>query len=351
MNKNTTNRPTNILVIRLSAMGDVAMTVPVIRCLLQQNSDLKLTVLSRVFFKPFFENIPNLTFIEADFKEQHKGFLGLYKLSKALRKHEFDVVADLHNVLRTKILKVFFKVSGISVFQLDKGRAEKKNLIKGNASSFRQLKTTHERYADVFRRMGFNLDLSKHQAVKKPALNENLQALIGRKNSTLIGIAPFAQYNSKSYSIEKLEIVIEQLSKSDKYTMLFFGGGKEEQAILDTLEKKYKNCINVVGKIAFTEELQLISNLDLMLAMDSGNGHLAAMFGVQTITLWGVTHPFMGFAPFQQELHTLTANRIIYPEIPTSVYGNKFPHGYENAIDSIAPIDVIQKIKSLLPPN
>ena len=58
--------------------------------------------------------------------------------------------------------------------------------------------------------------------------------------------------------------------------------------------------LNIAGKLSFKEELELIRSLDVMVSMDSGNAHLAAMQDVKTITLWGVTHPYAGFAPFHQ---------------------------------------------------
>lgn len=86
-----------------------------------------------------------------------------------------------------------------------------------------------------------------------------------------------------------------------------------------------------------------------MLSMDSGNGHLAAMFGVPVVTLWGVTHPFAGFAPFNQpENNQLVADRGKFPLIPTSIYGNKTPKGYEDAMQTIAPKRVVQKVAEVL---
>ncbi|NER18928.1 ADP-heptose--LPS heptosyltransferase RfaF [Spongiivirga citrea] len=330
-------------------MGDVAMTVPVIRCVVQQNPEVQITVLSRAFFKPFFNEIPNVSFIEVDVKGRHKGFLGLFKLSKELRLLRFDAVADLHNVLRSNILKLFFKIYFTKVVQIDKGRSDKKALTSGNISAFKQLKTTHERYADVFRKLGLHADLSKHEFPTKMELNPTIQDLAGHDGKQWIGIAPFAQYESKSYPLEQLMQVIASLSETRKYKLLLFGGGKKEADLLNNIASKYGNAVNVVGKLSFQEELQLISNLDLMLSMDSGNGHLAAMYGVPTITLWGVTHPFAGFAPFGQDRgNTLLADRAQYPLIPTSIYGNKFPTGYEKAIASIKPSDVVNKIVSLL---
>ncbi len=62
----------HVLIIRLSAMGDVAMTVPVIRALLQQHSNIKITIVSRPFFKPFFDDIDVVDFFGVDLKKRHK---------------------------------------------------------------------------------------------------------------------------------------------------------------------------------------------------------------------------------------------------------------------------------------
>lgn len=349
MNLTTTGSSKNILVIRLSAMGDVAMTVPVVRCLVQQNPNVKVTILSRSFFKAFFTDIPNVAFIEAQVSGRHKGVLGLFKLSRELKKLGFDGVADLHDVLRSNILKFFFKLYFMKVAQVDKGREGKKALTSGNQNTFKQLRSTHERYADVFRKLGFTIDLSKHKFPERKPLNNKIQQLVGADAKKWVGIAPFAQYASKSYPLERLLKVIGRLSAGNDYTLLLFGGGKKEGAILNNIQSKYSNTVNIVGKLSFEEELQLISNLDLMLSMDSGNAHIAAMYGVKVVTLWGVTHPYAGFYPFGQDPeNALLADRSKYPLIPTSVYGNKFPSGYENAIASIDPDEVVKKIESIL---
>lgn len=325
-------------------MGDVAMTVPVLRALTLQHPQVKVTVVTRAFFKPFFEGIPNVEVYVADLKGKHKGVLGLYKLSKELRTLGFDVVADLHNVLRSKILKLFF--FGRKVIQIDKGRAEKKALVSGEV--VKQLKTTHQRYADVFKTLGFPVDLSQPKYPKAKPLSKAVLDLGITSNEILVGIAPFAAYESKMYPLENMEAVISELSKD--YKVILFGGGEKEIEVLNAFEAKYNNVISVAGKLDFKDELALISNLELMLAMDSGNGHLAAMFGVKVITIWGVTHPFAGFVPFHQpEDFQLTADRSQYPKIPTSIYGNNYPEGYENAAGSIVVATVVSKVKTTIP--
>lgn len=336
----------HIAVMRLSAMGDVAMTVPVLRAFVKQYPEVKLTVISRPFFKPFFDGIPNLTFFVFDDKERHKGFLGLVRLYKDLKKLHIDAFADLHNVLRSKIVRTFFALSGKKTAFVDKAREEKKALMRAENKIFKPLPTMFERHKKVFEELGFSLDLSKPVFPSKPILSQEIVDLIGNKHEKLIGIAPFAQYDSKVYPLDLMQEVIAKLAENKNHTILLFGGGKKEIEILDSLSKPFENVVNMAGKIKFQQELQLISNLDVMLSMDSGNGHIAAMLGVKVITLWGATHPYAGFLPFNQKLEdALTADRTKYPLLPTSVYGNKIVEGYEDAMRSISPKEIVEKIQ------
>ncbi|MEY3500855.1 MAG: hypothetical protein RL308_2524, partial [Bacteroidota bacterium] len=123
--------------MRLSAMGDVAMTVPILRAFVLQFPDIKITVISSPFFKPFFDEIPNVTFFAFDKKDKHKGFLGLFRLYLDLRKRNIDAFADLHNVLRSKVIRVLFALSGKKAAFTDKGRAEKKEVTRAENKFFR----------------------------------------------------------------------------------------------------------------------------------------------------------------------------------------------------------------------
>ncbi|UMB59715.1 glycosyltransferase family 9 protein [Lutibacter sp. A80] len=335
----------HLLVIRLSAMGDVAMTVPVLRALVDQHPNVKITVLSKPFLKPLFKDIKNVNFVAADVTNKHKGFFGIYKLYKELKLLNIDAVADLHNVLRSIVLRTFFKISFKKVAFINKGRSEKRALTQTKNKVFKQLKTTHQRYADVFRSLGFQLDISNPVFPEKKQLSKELLKITGTKSEKWVGIAPFAQYNSKMYPIDLMKKVIAELSKNSNLKILLFGGGKKEVEILDAIATKYTNTINIAGKIKLQQELNLISNLDCMLSMDSGNAHFAAMLGINTITIWGITHPFTGFAPFNQPFeNAILPDLKKYPNIPCSIYGNKVCEGYEDVMLSIPPEKVTTKI-------
>jgi ADP-heptose:LPS heptosyltransferase len=336
--------------MRLSAMGDVAMTVPVLRAFVFQNPEIKITVISRPFFKPLFDTIPNVTFFAFDEKKRHKGFLGLLQLYRDLKVLQIDAFADLHNVLRSKVVRTLFALSGKKTAFVDKGRSEKAALTRSENKIFKPLKSMFERHAKVFQELGFTVDLSNPKFPEKAVLGKEISILIGENipiaiGKKLIGIAPFAQYDSKVYPLDLMQEVINKLAENSNHKILLFGGGKKEIELLDSLSKDKENVVVVAGKIKFQQELQLISNLDVMLSMDSGNAHIAAMLGAKVITLWGATHPFSGFLPFNQPLeNALVSDRNLFPKLPTSVYGNKIVEGYEDAMRTISPQSIVKLV-------
>ncbi len=332
-------------------MGDVAMTVPVIRALKTQNPEIKITFVSRPFFKPFFNTIPNVTFFEIDLLKRHKGFLGLLRLFFDLKKLKIDAFADLHNVLRSKIVRILLQISGKKVAFTDKGRKEKKALTRVKNKVFKPLKTMFERHIETFKKLGISIDLSKVSFPEKSVLSDKIKKLIYfNEHQNLIGIAPFAQYESKVYPQELMQKVIDELAKNQNNKILLFGAKNEVDRLnqfVNQNNKDFKNVIVVASKLYFEEELQLISNLKVLLSMDSGNAHIGAMLGIKVITLWGATHPYAGFSPFNEPLENcLVSNRNQFPLLPTSIYGNKKVAGYDNVMRSISPEKVVFSVQS-----
>lgn len=339
--------PKRILVARLSAMGDVAMTVPVILALVRDYPEVELFMLSRKRFNPLFSQIKNLTFINADVDLKHKGVAGLYKLSKEIQEHRIDAVVDLHDVLRTKILRTF--LFNIDKAIIDKGRTDKRKLVE-DPNFFKQLIHSTERYADVFRKLGFAFELKQNEFLQITQLSNEVLNVTGQKDKRWIGVAPFAAHQTKSLKINKAKKLVKQLSDLGDVQIMLFGGGDKEIRKLRLVAATTSNVTIIAGKLNFRDELNLISNLDAMIAMDSGNGHLAALYNIPTLTMWGNTHPFAGFAPYAQpSQNQFTANREKYPLIPTSIFGDKKIAGYKKVTNTIKIKAVIELLKQLLP--
>lgn len=340
-----------ILVIRFSAMGDVALTAPVIHSIIEGFPEVEITFLSRGFFEPLFNLNLNFKFKPADLKEKHKGFLGLRKLYQELKVEKFDAVIDVHDVLRTKVLRSFFKLNGTPVFTIDKGRKEKQQLIEGKIP-FQELKHTQQRYLDVFTQAGFKTEL-KENAFLKLEVNQVVKNLVTsfelKESQKIIGIAPFAAHDSKELGLTKIKELIKNLIEEENQFVILFGGGKAEQEKLEQLESEFEECVSIVGKLQFNEELMLMKELDVMVAMDSGNMHLASLVNTKVVSIWGATHPYLGFSPYNNKDFMVQVSRKNLPCRPCTVYG-KLKTESDNecakkAMDGISVKMIIDKIK------
>ena len=342
----------NLLVIRMSAMGDVAMTVPVIKEVLKSNPDINITYVSREGFKIFFNGIKRLKFVSPDLDGDHKGLSGMYKLFQELRQDTtFDAVADLHSVMRSQVLSGLFRMRGISVASIHKGRTDKGNLVKQSAKKSKQLKLTTERYADVFRKLGITVNLSHKLPNKKRAKVPPLvQREAGAKAGPWIGIAPFAQYKGKKYRFDKVGTLIELLQKTYPKSKIFlFGGGEVEVKKLRGLWDKYPQTVLAAGKMTLSEELNLMSNLDTMISMDSANMHMASLVGTKVVSVWGATHPYAGFMGYGQSIEW--AAQIDMDCRPCSIFGNKECHkdGSYACMANLPESLIVDKVKLLVP--
>ena len=297
---------TRILAYRFSAFGDVAMTVPVLREFLAQNPEVEIIMVSRQNFSALFEDIPDLYFKGINF-DDFKGFFGLQKLGKLLLE-EFkpDFIADLHDVIRTKMLNLFFQQKGFKVYKIDKGKAEKEKLTDIWNIEKEPLKPTLERYADVFRAMNFSLELRNKLQPK------------GVKSG--IGVAPFAQHKGKMMPLEKTFELVKILAK--KHQIFFFGGGAQEVEILNSWHEKIPNTENLAGKLTLRQELEKISGLEIMISMDSANMHLASLVGTRCISVWGSTHFYAGFLGYGQSVKDVVHVKDLTCR-PCSVFGDK----------------------------
>jgi ADP-heptose:LPS heptosyltransferase len=306
-----------ILVIRFSAMGDVAMTAPILKEFNQHYPDTQLLFISREFFRPFFQEVDQLTFLPFDPSKRHKGLLGMIRLFLELRKHHITAVADLHQNLRSRILSLLFFFQGVKRATINKGRKDKSRLTRKKDKIVVPLQQTVERYAEVFKKLGYPFALSN---TLKGALPEALNPdIFPPKTQKWIGVSPFAQHLQKVYPLHKMESVVYTLADLG-HQLFIFGGTPEEEQIADSWAAKHKNVRSLVRKIKLEEELKLISNLDVMLSMDSSGMHLAALKNIPVVSVWGATHPYAGFLGYGQSI--ADAVQIDLYCRPCSVYGN-----------------------------
>jgi len=288
----------HILAIRLSAMGDVALTLPAVKSFVEKYPDNELTILTRPAFRAFFTGIPGVSLFTPDMNH-YRGLPGIWKIYRELKNYgQFDMVIDLHNVIRSKILRLFFLISGTPVFSVDKGRREKRLLVTGRDR--KQLKHTVERYVDVFRRAGFEVTPYEGKCIETGAeAKRKAESLFSDTPGLNIGIAPFARHQLKQWPVEYMVKLMEMISGITGVRFWLFGGADEFEK-LAFIEKLTENAVNLCGRLSLEEEIAVIERLDFMISMDSANMHIAALSGTKVVSIWGATDPLAGFGAWGQ---------------------------------------------------
>ena len=337
-----------ILVLRTSAMGDVALTIPVIRAVRSAYPDDELIILTQQRFKDFFPSGQGLKILTADFRGRHKDFTGIIKLFiDILQQENIDYVIDLHDVLRTKILRLLFRMKGIPVSVINKGRKEKKALITGKVTT--RLKHTVERYSDVFDQAGYQVEpareeliLFSERAIKKA--EEIHYGIEGLK----IGVAPFAKHKLKMWPEDYMVGLLNLIIKKYRSRVWFFGG-REDKEKLENLSVRVEGSSILSGSLTLEEEMAVMSKLDFMISMDSSNMHMAALAGTKVISIWGGTDPLTGFGAWMQPDEF--SIRIPVGELtcrPCTVYGKGVcKRGDLACLNWLTPERVLGKIEEL----
>lgn len=344
----------HILIIRFSAMGDVAMTVPVVYALATEYPNVRVTMLSQPFARPLFENLAhNVSFMGADIKEEYRGIKGLNALYRRLTAKKFTAVADLHNVLRSNYLRMRFNLDQNHVAHIDKHRDERSELTSRYNKILRPIPTAFENYAKVFEELGYPIHHFNFTTLLSPAEASlrQLPSAIGEKKDfqPWIGIAPFAAHEGKAYPLPLMEQVIDGIVRRHPSCRIFlFGGGEEEVSQLSGVVSRHPHCTNVPAFLhGLHDELVLMSHLDVMVSMDSANMHLASLVNTPVVSVWGATHPYAGFMGWHQKEEN--AVQVSLSCRPCSIFGNKpcFRGDYA-CLNNIQPASIINKVEENL---
>lgn len=328
-----------LLVIRFSALGDVAMSIPLVLAIARQYPDTEITFLSKKNCAPLFATMPeNVKFLGADFKGEHQGHFGWQRLMRELNIRQFDAVADLHGLFRSRRIALNAWLHGKKIATINKGKRERKQLTRKKDKVFAPIQPVIERYQSVFKKLGYDIPLDFPTPIyPKQTPTEGIE----------IGIAPFAQHQGKIYPLEKMEKVVELLSQQPNTQILLFGAGEKEMAVINDWCSRYPNTQSAKQLGGMEGELHRMAQLDAMLSMDSANMHFAALTHTPTVSIWGATHPYCGFLGWQTKDAIQLQTEL--PCRPCSAYGNKpCLRGDYACLHAIAPEQVVEAINQLI---
>ena len=333
----------NVLVLRLSALGDVAMTIPAIYSVARAYPQHHFVVATAAFTSRLFIGPPSNVEVLALTKEESRGVVGTWRLLRRLRGISVDAVADLHNVLRSWAVDAFFRLRGKPVVMLDKHRSERRAILGHQTQTTRPF---IQRYFDVFARLGLPAK-PQFTSLFPDRLPPLPSGFVRADGERWVGIAPFARYRTKTYDLNQMQEVVCLTAEAGCRVFLFGARGAEAEQLGEWARGQERVTV-VAGRLRLEEELALMARLDVMLSMDSANMHLASLVGTRVVSFWGGTTPACGFLGYgQQESDALVAG---LPCQPCSIAGGTTcPRGTFECLRCIPPSRIVEKL--LLIPN
>ena len=330
--------PRHLLVMRTSAMGDVAMLPHALRALRTAYPGLQITVATPAMFRPFFRGL-DVGFVDVRTRDEHHTLRGMWRLAAEVRRLGVDAVADVHDVLRSKAFRLSMRLHGVRVASIRKGRLAKYR-AQGTGGGFAPLRHSVLRYCDVFRRLGFVFP------DPAPAVKPVCDNPMGEKRGLWLGFAPFSAHAGKTWPEAHARRLVELLAPRCDRLFIHSGGGRE-QAFAEEMAARYPQVTALFGRVRFAGELEVIAHEDCLVSMDSLARHMAALVATPVVSIWGATHPSLGFlgwgSPLSQALQASMPCR------PCSAFGARpCRYGDYRCLEAVQPEQVVAKVEEVL---
>ena len=291
-------------------------------------------MVSNVNNKSIFDFEERLKFIGIDFSSNDKNIFQIAKKVKEVSGNiNFNGIYDLHDVIRSKILCLLLSAKTDVTRVYEKQRSLKKEIINKKIS-LQKLKTSSERYLHCLKKDFDKLDFSN--------ISKALVAETTKKD--IIGIAPFSAHKSKIWPLSNYQKIINHF-KNFKFVIFAFGNQELEDS--KTYFLKNSNCSIIDRNLSLNDQMKLINDFKVFISMDSANMHLASLTSTKVVSIWGPTHPFLGFSPLFNEEFIVQLSDEEYSERPISIYGKikKIDKvKAEQSMSRINPEKVIDKI-------
>ena len=335
-----------ILVIRMSALGDVAMVIPVLYPICYSYPDKEFVLITSPLASQLYIDRPkNLKVKPVDTKKNFKGLKGIFSLFRELKNEKFDAIADLHDVLRSKVLSFMFKLGGTKVATIDKGRKEKRKITSENREVFEQLKTSFERYSDVFKELGL-ISSQEFTPLKSSSMLPDWLQRSETDTTKWVGVAPFSKHEGKNYPLDKMKQVVDELAETGQYKIFLFGS-PVDGVELDKWQVNDGKIVSLCNsKLGLEKEMALMSQLSVVVSMDSANMHIAALMKTPVISIWGATHSYTGFLGWGLGEGSIIERKDLKCR-PCSVFGNKPCRYGSYPCMEINPREVVSRVKKL----
>ena len=335
-----------IAVLRLSALGDVCMVVPVIRTLQQALPQAQITwIISR----PAFDLVEGLDGVEFIVIDKPRGIVDYLALRKRLRQERFDVLLAMQAALRANLIYPF--IHAPLKIGFDARRARDRQAWFTNAA----IPFAREHLMDSF------LAFAKTLGIEETVIDWRLpigdaerdwarQQLVGGTGRVVI-VNPAASKSERNWPAGRYASVITHLQEKGAQVILSGGTHPVEMALIKAIEEQLATPVkNLAGQTNPKQLAALIEMADCVLAPDTGPVHMAVAVGTPVVGLYAVAPSWLS-GPYRQREYVIDhfdqAVREILNKDPETIEWGTRVHD-ARAMQLITIDEVLERLSAVL---
>ncbi len=284
---------TKILLIRFSSIGDIVLTTPLLRAIKETHPDMVVHFVTKKAYSSVLENhiyIDKLILLDES----------LMELAQKLRSENYDLIIDLHQNLRTFLLKTIllkpfksFKKLNIQKFLLVNfkiNRLPQGHIVDRYFKTIETLRVFDDRKGlEYFN--GFNDIVASDNLLKRQNIAEPYVALV-------VG----GTWETKQIPINKIAEIIENVM----FPVVLLGGPGDLDVAEKIINQFPQKVISAVGKAKLNESAELIRRSLYVITGDTGLMHIAAAYQKKVFSVWGNTVPEFGMYPYIPQNESLS---------------------------------------------
>lgn len=331
--------PQKILVIRLSSLGDILLTSPVVRCLKMKYPASQIDFLIKSEYADLYRFNPNVTTLR---ELSGGGKIELRSIKEKIRSTRYDIIVDLHNSLRSRYLR-FFSMSRYTKV-IKKKIFKRLLLVKFGIDLFDDLDHVIGRYFETVKNFGVKDDGKGPEMFIPGEVSEiaaNMTAGLNLdQHKHVFGFAPSARHFTKIWPAERFVDLGVELTKEFQAKIIIFGG-KEEKDYCEDISQMIKSksghnsAVNYAGKLNLLETAAVLDRCDQVITNDSGVMHMAAARKRKTVAIFGSTVRHLGFAPAGTE-HVIVESSGVKCRPCSHIGKDHCPKGHFNCMKEIS---------------
>lgn len=332
-----------ILVIRLSSLGDIVLTTPILGLLRAQYPQAQIDFLTRPAYQDLVSAHPGVDRVLL-FESQH----GFWSTLRQLRQRRYDLVLDLHRTLRSRLFVYGLRAQRRRTY--GKRTLRRALLVRLGWNTLRAMAPIPARYAAPLRHLGLTAPLAAPAVYLTPESQAAMRAYVqqawpGQPVPPLIAVAPGARWATKQWPVERFAQAVQHLAQARQAAVVVLGSAAEQGLAQVLVQQLSVPVLNSAGQLSLMHTAALLQQCRLLLSNDSGLMHLATALDVPVVAVFGPTVQEFGFYPFQARAEVLSA---AVDCRPCSTKGSpQCPRGHHQCMQQVTVPEVLAAAQRL----